>query len=889
MQFKFSDSLPHQKEAIDAVVRLFEGQQRCGTTFEILTTCAQGQLTTETGFSNHLTLTDEELFENAQRIQSENKIESTYDDNKYKRKDFSIEMETGTGKTYVYLRTIFELSKQYGFKRFIIVVPSVAIREGVIKSIEIMHDHFKELYGNEPYEKFIYDSKKLGHLRLFSTNNFLQIMIINIQSFNKSDNIIQTESDRMGDKPIKYIQQTRPIVIIDEPQSVDTTPTGQQAIKTLNPLLTLRYSATHKNTYNLLYKLEPLDAYNKGLVKKIQVLSFIPNYHQPVYIKLLRVENKPSIKAFVEIYMDYKDEAKKKSLWVKVGDDLFNKSKKLEAYRNGFKITNINCTSNEEYVEFECNHKITLKTESEDEVIMKAQVKETIEQHLKKERAMKPQPTKIKVLSLFFIDKVSNYRIYEDDGTTSLGKIGKWFVDAYEELTGTQYPEFKVDDIEKIHNGYFSKDKKHRLKDSNGSTKDDEDAYSLIMKDKERLLDTNEPLRFIFSHSALKEGWDNPNVFQICTLNESSSFERRRQVIGRGLRLAVNNVGERIDDHNINVLTVIANESYESFAKNLQKEYEEDGVKFAERSVVNGKNRQRIDYHEEVLKSEAFITLWDKIKYKTKYKISLCTDDLIKRAKELIDNITIDPPKISIKRGLLTMDRDAGIEADPKESKDLDTSKWLVIIIPDILMRLQEKTGLTRSTIAAILKDSPKLEECKKNPDQFIRLVTNVILEVLKDEAYENIEYVKINDQYWQASNLKDEMLIDLGAIKDDTYLIEEKYKNKSLYSHVLVDSNVERKFAKDLSTFEKVNLFMKLPRWFKVNTPVGAYNPDWAFVYEDGNKLCFVAETKGSTDENDLTPREFKKFECGKKHFEALGVKCDMCTNLEEYLKKNK
>lgn len=757
MQFKFSDSLPHQREAIDAVVRLFEGQQRCGTTFEIQTTCAQGQFMTELGFSNHLTLTDEELFENAQRIQSENKIESTSDDNKYMRKDFSIEMETGTGKTYVYLRTIFELSKIYGFKKFIIVVPSIAIREGVIKSIEIMHNHLKELYGNEPYEKFIYDSSKLSYLRRFSTSNILQIMIINIQSFNKSDNIIQTETDRMGEKPIKYIQDTRPVVIIDEPQSVDTTSTGQQAIKTLNPLLTLRYSATHKNTYNLLYKLEPLDAYNKGLVKKIQVLSFLPNYHQPVYIKLLRVENKPSIKAFVEIYMEYKDEAKKKSLWVKVGDDLFNKSKKLEAYRNGFKITNINCTSNEEYVEFECNHKITLKTESEDEVIMKAQVKETIEQHLKKERAMKPQPTKIKVLTLFFIDKVLNYRIYEDDGTTSLGKIGKWFVDAYEELTSTQYPEFKVDDIEKIHNGYFSKDKKHRLKDSNGSTKYDEDAYSLIMKDKERLLDTNEPLRFIFSHSALKEGWDNPNVFQICTLNESSSFERRRQVIGRGLRLAVNNVGERIDDHNINVLTVIANESYESFAKNLQKEYEEDGVKFAERSVVNGKNRQRIEYHEEVLKSEAFITLWDKIKYKTKYKISLCTDDLIKRVKELIDNITIDPPKISIKRGRLTMDRDAGIEADPKESKDLDTSKWLVIIIPDILMRLQEKTGLTRSTITAILKDSPKLEECKKNPDQFIRLVTNAILEVLKDEAYKNIEYVKINDQYWQASNLKDE------------------------------------------------------------------------------------------------------------------------------------
>lgn len=890
MQFKFSDSLDHQKVAIDAVVRLFEGQKKSNTNFALNTSSAQGQLMPEQGCCNHLTLTDEELFNNTQKIQSDNNIKNKPYGFKCKSRDFSIEMETGTGKTYVYLRSIFELSKQYEFKKFIIVVPSIAIRAGVVKSIEIMKNHFNELYDNEPYNYFDYDSKKLGQLMEFARSNTIQIMIINIQSFNKSDNIIQSMSDRMyGDKPITLIQNTCPIVIIDEPQSVDSTQKGEEAIKKLNPLVTLRYSATHKNAYNLLYKLDPVSAYNQGLVKQIEVLSVQSEYYHDAYIKLIKIENTSSIRAYVEIFMDYKDEAKKKSLWIKKGDDLFDKSKKLDAYRSGFTVSNIDCSTNNGYVEFSSGYKITMNSESKlmlkDEV-MKAQVKATIEQHLKKESAILMQPTKIKVLSLFFIDKVSNYRIYGTDGTTSLGKIGKWFEDAYKELTDTEYPEFKVKDIEKIHNGYFSIDRRKHLKDSSGNTKDDEDAYSLIMRDKERLLDTNEPLRFIFSHSALKEGWDNPNVFQICTLSESSSIEKRRQVIGRGLRLAVSSNGERIHDNNkINLLTVIANESYDQFAKELQKQYEEEGVGFDSTLIKDAKKKETITYNHKLLNSHEFGILWEKIKYKTKYRVVLNTHDLINEAIQTINHITIDPPKIYMQRNRLNLDKKKGVECVQQSESEYDIK--VNQHLPDILTHLQSKTGLTRETIAKILIKSKRLKDYTINPDRYIRLVTEKICEAKNKQILNSLEYVKINDQWWEAIQLKDETILELGMGLNNLY--EVKHLEKTLFSHVSCDSKIEEKFAEDLDAREHVKLFLKLPSWFKIYTPLGTYNPDWAFVYEKDTKLCLVAETKGSIDQEDLRGRELKNIEFGKKHFDALGVKFECCSDLSSYLKSVK
>jgi type III restriction enzyme len=348
-------------------------------------------------------------------------------------------------------------------------------------------------------------------------------------------------------------------------------------------MATLRYSATHRNPYNLLYKLDPINAYDLRLVKRIEVASVRSDENfNDAYVKLLKTDNKNGIKAQIEIHKDGPSGPKAAKFWVKQGDDIYIKSGERDEYRDGYIVQNIDCTPGSEYVEFNQGRFLELGQEvgGLGDDIMKAQVYETVEQHLKKERALKGKG--IKVLSLFFIDRVANYRIYNDDGTTSLGKIGQWFEEAYRELIAKPiYKGLIPFHVAEVHNGYFSQDKQGHAKDTRGNTADDDDTYSLIMRDKERLLDPNVPLRFIFSHSALREGWDNPNVFQICTLNETQSAEKKRQEIGRGLRLPVNETGERVNDETINRLTLISNESYEDFARTLQTEFEEDfGIQF---------------------------------------------------------------------------------------------------------------------------------------------------------------------------------------------------------------------------------------------------------------------------------------------------------------------
>src|SRR5688572_9768 len=598
MKLKFDPSLQYQQDAVNAVIGVFDGQpyvQTGAMAFQSLQ--IGGLFQTELGMGNRLMLFDDDILKNVHAIQQTNDIEKV---GTLQGREFSIEMETGTGKTYVYLRTIFELNKTYGFKKFIIVVPSIAIREGVLKSIDIMKEHFQTLYDKAPFDHFVYDSKRLGKVRQFASSNQIQIMIINIQSFQKDVadkdlsemtegelkklNVINRENDRMsGRRPIEFIQAANPIVIIDEPQSVDTTEKSRQAIRNLNPLVTLRYSATHRNPYNLLYKLDPIKAYDLRLVKRIEVASVRSddNFNE-AYVKLLKTDNKNGIKAHLEIHKEGPSGPKPAKLWVKQGDDLFVKSGQREAYRDGCIVQNIDCTPGFEYIEFNQGRFLELGQEvggSGDDV-MKAQVYEAVEQHLKKERALRGKG--IKVLSLFFIDRVANYRVYNDDGTTSLGKIGQWFEEAYRELTAKPiYKGLIPFDVTEVHNGYFSQDKQGHAKDTRGNTADDDDTYSLIMRDKERLLDPSVALRFIFSHSALREGWDNPNVFQICTLNETQSAEKKRQEIGRGLRLPVNQAGERVHDETVNRLTVIANESYEEFAQTLQTEFEQDfGIRF---------------------------------------------------------------------------------------------------------------------------------------------------------------------------------------------------------------------------------------------------------------------------------------------------------------------
>jgi len=660
MKFQFDHKQDYQLAAMNAVIDVFKGQALAAGAFELtmqgksMDGLFSSQQQSERGIGNQLIIDDESLYDNVKAVQKHNHIFLDYPPHS-KGKNFSIEMETGTGKTYVYLRSAFELNAKYGFKKFIIVVPSVAIREGVLKSIEIMKDDFKDLYNNEPFKYFVFDSKRLSEVRDFAKGPEMQIMIINIDSFNKKgNNVIYRENDKMnGYQPIEFIQATNPIVIIDEPQNVEGEK-AKKALLALNPLCTLRYSATHKDRYNLLYSLNPVQAYQKRLVKKIAVASTMadddPNM---AYVKVMDVRNvKGRISCKLAFHKQGKDGYKLVKATVKRDDDLYMKSNEREVYRNNFIVSEINTRPGMEYVKFANNIRLRLGEENGGirKEVVKEQIKATVKAHFEKEFQLMGRG--IKVLSLFFIDKVENYRIHNDQGY-ELGQYAIWFEEIYKEMADDYRSLFKSDfmSAEEVHNGYFSKDRKGNFKNTSGGTKDDEGTYNLIMKDKERLLSLDNPLKFIFSHSALREGWDNPNVFQICTLNETKSSLKKRQEIGRGLRLPVNQKGERIKDDDINTLVVVANESYDDFAKSLQHEFEEDcGVIFGRlpfNAFVGIRYKEDGQEDEQEITKEQSELIWNH--FKDKHYIAddgLILEDFDKAVEEMTFSI---PESIPLK------------------------------------------------------------------------------------------------------------------------------------------------------------------------------------------------------------------------------------------------
>lgn len=592
LKLKFDATLDYQLDAIASVIDLFAELPVASSQFS-LTSRSPGQLgLTELGVSNPLPADvaafQTSVLSNLRTVQERNGIPMNPN---LDGMNFSIEMETGTGKTYVYLRTIFELNKRYGFTKFVIVVPSIAIREGVLANIELLREHLRGLYDNVPFDADVYDSKYLGRVRQFATTNTIQLLVMNIQAFQKDveedrdptkANIINREQDRMsGRRPIEFIQVTRPVVIIDEPQNMESE-AASAAIARLEPFCTLRYSATHRRPYNRVYRLGPIEAYDMNLVKRIEVASVVADENpNAAFARLIDVDAAKS-RAQVVINHGLGSSFTQEKLWVKPGDDLAVASNGRQEYSEGWIVSDISFRAGAEAVEFTNGTEITIEraASSFDEDVRRAQVYETVRQHLDKARSL--MPLGVKVLSLFFLDKVANYRVYEDDAGPRLGPIGQWFEEAYRELSSKpRYASLNLPPVDRVHGGYFSVDNKQRPKDTRGDSAADLDTYDLIMRDKEKLLSSDVPLQFIFSHSALREGWDNPNVFQICTLNESRSAERKRQEIGRGLRLPVNQDGERIHDPEINRLTIVANEAYDRFARELQTEYEEDtGQKF---------------------------------------------------------------------------------------------------------------------------------------------------------------------------------------------------------------------------------------------------------------------------------------------------------------------
>ena len=965
MKLKFNPNLEYQDEAISAIVDLFEGQNSMQSYFTV-PGVQVGLYDAGQGIGNRLEISDDDILENLKKVQLKNFLapSETLSPNNL---NFDIEMETGTGKTYVYLKTVFEL-KKYGFTKFIIVVPSIAIKEGVYKAIQVTRDHFKGLYDNVIYDSFIYDSQKLEQVRNFAVNSNIQIMIINIDAFRRSftdptkenkANIIHRENDKLsGMKPIELIQETNPIVIIDEPQSTSATAKAKEAIASLNPLCTLQYSATHKEIHNLVYKLDAIDAYDMGLVKQIEVASFeSANYHNKAYLKLVSVDNKKSpITAKIEIASFNKGKTKRKTVTVKQGDDLSSRKLGNREIYEGYVVNEIYCEEGNEYVDF-TNREDVLTIgkpvgDIDDLLIKRQQIRKTIEEHLNKE--LKLNPLGIKILSLFFIDKVANYRYYDEEGNPQKGIYAEIFEEEYKKVISKQKYSTLLKEIDLetpadgVHNGYFSQDKKGVLKDTRGNTLADDDTYSLIMKDKEKLLSFDSKLRFIFSHSALREGWDNPNVFQICTLNETRSTIKKRQEIGRGLRLCVNQEGERIKDNQINTLTVMANESYEDFAKTLQKEIEDDeGIKFGiiqkhtfasisfendqgefdhlgsqaseeifnhfkdkgyidakgkvqdelkiaikqktveipekyqqfkedivaaarkltkKLDIKNLNDKKEVKINKQVYLSEEFKAFWDKIKYKTTYAVDFDSQELINKcSKAMEDNLDVKTPKlIYTKAGLLIKGK--GIESFEKQHGVVHSEED-EILLPDIITFLQNETYLTRKTLVDILIKSDTLKQFKRNPQQYMEDTLKIISSQMNHMIVDGIKYTKIGDSEYYAQELFNET--ELFGYLSKNMLESER----SVYDHVIYDSEIEKWFAERFEADENIILYAKLPPWFKIPTPIGNYNPDWAVLLdkEGEQKLYFVLETKGNIEKESLRQSEADKIKCGKKHFEAL------------------
>jgi type III restriction enzyme len=742
-------------------------------------------------------------------------------------------------------------------------VPSIAIREGVLKNLEITFEHFQSLYDKVPVHFEVYDSKRVSGLRNFAVSNNIQILVINIDSFAKDENIINKPNDKLtGKRPAEFIQAVSPIVIVDEPQNMETD-IRKQAIANLNPLCTLRYSATHIKRYNMVYSLDPVKAYDLGLVKQIEVDSVVTeNDFNDAFICLEKVNaTKTRTSAKIKIDVNTKDGVKRKSVTAKVGDDLYELSNKREIYRNGYIINGIDVADS--FIELSNGESVFVGDTfgALNDEVMKVQLKKTVEEHFLKERKLKDKG--IKVLSLFFIDRVANYRNYDSGGIHLKGKFAEWFEYAYREVSGkAAYKGLISFEAEEVHNGYFSQDKKGKWKDTRGNTQADDDTFKLIMKNKEQLLDTGEPLRFIFSHSALREGWDNPNVFQICTLNETQSELKKRQEIGRGLRLAVNQEGNRTHDANINRLTVIANESYEDFAKQLQTEIEEDcGVSFKGR-IKNKRNRKTVKYRKGFELDEKFREIWDRIKYKATYRVKYDTHELTRKAAKAVEQMpAIKKAVIRTTKTALEFD-EAGIVADIRAS--YTTAMDGVFRIPDVLFYIQERTELTRYTILEILKKSGRIGDVLINPQLFLDCAVSAIKDILYDLMIDGIKYEKIGAKEYEMRRFEEYET----HINDLTFEISRR--DKTIYSNLVpLDSNVECEFARECESRDDIEFYFKLPFWFKVKTPIGNYNPDWALIKKNEKTVYFVAETKSAGQE--LKASEKRKIKCGHAHFKEF------------------
>lgn len=1017
MKFNFKIQ-QYQTDAVDAVVNVFNGQsfhdrnsyirdlgKMNPSDYQMAWDLTQEEIelydpANDAGYKNEeVELSDEQLLSNIHTLQSQNNIKlSPALIKNLGRCSLDIEMETGTGKTYVYIKTMFELNKKYGWSKFIVVVPSIAIREGVKKFFEITSDHFMEHYGKKA-RFFIYNSSNLNQLDNFSSSNGISVMIINTQAFasslkkdgrSKEARIIYSKRDEFGSRrPIDVIKANRPIIILDEPQKMGGDIT-QKALKNFNPLFSLNYSATHAKQHNLIYVLDALDAFNKKLVKRIEVKGFeIKNLRGTdsyLYLEQIVLSSKKPPMAKIELEIKYNKSINRETRILGVGDDLYFVSRKMEQYK-GYIISEIDPL----YGTVTFTNGEIIKTgdivgDISEKDMRRIQIRETIISHFEKEEKLFNMG--IKCLSLFFIDEVAKYRQYDQDGNEILGEYGQMFeqeyiniLNEYIRLSDTPYQKYlksSCSDVSAVHKGYFSIDKKtgrnidSRLK-RGSEFSDDISAYDLILKNKERLLSFEEPTRFIFSHSALREGWDNPNVFQICTLKHSDSNTAKRQEVGRGLRLCVNRNGNRMDVqscgetvHDVNILTVVASESYKTFVVDLQSDiktvlYDRPNVAASEYfkgkyikvddipTLINENTANAIEfyliqngyvdmkrkvtekyrsdvamktvkdlpeelkpmtegihtliqsvYDDSILESmftnghepkvkknplnenffkREFQALWKEINHKYAYTVKFDSEELIRKAIAYIDQklfvselqytTTVGRQKSEMNEyeieGFTSF---TGEKTRTQTFKHAQTSK----IKYDLIGKVADGAILTRKTVAAILQGirTDKFFMFRNNPEEFISKVIRLINEQKATMIVEHITYDTIEGEYDSSI-----FTAEKNTQSFDKAFLAKKSIQDYVFTDGSADKSIEKKFAEDLDSAEEVCVYAKLPKTFRIPTPVGNYSPDWAIAFYEGKvkHIFFIAETKGTMKSLELRPIEQAKISCAKKLFNEIST----------------
>ena len=973
MKLQFESDLDYQQDAVAAVVDLFAGQEVGQSLFTVARPRRRksGEVDISlpfddvdpegTGVANALRLPPEELLGNLRNVQLRNGLRQ---DDRIDAMDFAVEMETGTGKTYVYLRTALELNRRYGWTKFVIVVPSVAIKQGVLKTLQMTHQHFRSLYDGVPIESQEYDSGDLSRVRDFATSRNVRFLVTTVQAIYPDKNRVayQPHEKTGGDRPIDLIRGTNPVVIVDEPQSVEggEDGVGAEAIRGLHPLAILRYSATHLKKVHEVYRLDAVDAFSRRLVKRIEVASAVSEamFNKP-FVRLVKVQTRKGTgpRATLELDVATSGGGVNRKEVVLTGNEDLQQTTRRDVYRDvrlgevrggkaAEQMVELRLPGETKWLRRGETHGGIDPDQFDRELIDKA-----ITKHLDKELSLRPDG--IKVLTLFFIDTVADYRQYDEDGSSVPGRLARMFEAIYERKKND--PKYKTlfGSIEKelpaaeVHDGYFAKDSQGRIKDTRDTkasvnSRDAKDAFDLIMKDKERLLSLGEPLKFIFSHSALREGWDNPNVFQVCSLRAMSSERQRRQTLGRGLRICVGSDGNRNRDPDVNVLTVIAGESYADFAARLQTEYEDEGVVFgrverhdfarleddggqiigqdvsdrlhdalqesgyldsrghitdALRTAIRDGNVQipegfaanaaeilallkdragrRIDVSDaaekvtvrpqrSVIDSEAFAELWRRVRDRTTYRVAFDSHRLIDACVRTLERLDpVDRARMRWTIGDIRVAR-SGVETSDDVATDTRYLDEVGAAIPDVLGLLQERTGLTRATVAAVLNRSGRTAELRTNPQAVIKLVGDVIENEKQMAMVDGIRYER-TDTVWAQTLFDREFERDLKTLMEGG--------SKSTTDYVPVDGSVERTFLKDLIAEESVKLFAKLPREFKVPTPLGNYEPDWAVLVDVAgeDRLYLVVETKGDLLPSARRSRENAKIDCGKAHFKAV------------------